>query len=102
MGTGASASQATRLNIGCVFIYPRRLRRALACPNSPPRCRLTMILAFHSIFSMYGLWMPNDPRGSGTDYVAVWELFRYGPATKVRTRHSVAAKPHDRAQRFAA
>jgi REP element-mobilizing transposase RayT len=61
-----------------------------------------MILAFHSIFSMYGFWMPNDPRGSGSDYVAVWELFRYGRATKVRTRHSVAAKQHDHKMRLAA
>jgi REP element-mobilizing transposase RayT len=29
-------------------------------------------------------------------------LFRYGEATKVQTRHSVAAKKHDRSQRFAA
>jgi hypothetical protein len=29
-----------------------------------------MILAYHSIFSMYGFWLPNDPRGSGSDYVA--------------------------------
>jgi hypothetical protein len=41
-----------------------------------------MILAFHSIFSMYGFWMPNDPRGSGSDYVAVWELVRYGQRPK--------------------
>ncbi len=52
-----------------------------------------MILAYHSIFSMYGFWLPNDPRGSGSDYVANWELFRYGPATKVNTRHSVAKRP---------
>ena len=38
-----------------------------------------MIYAFHSIFTMYGFWMSNDPRGSGSDYVAKWDLFRYGP-----------------------
>ncbi len=52
-----------------------------------------MILAYHSIFSMYGFWLPNDPRGSGSDYVASWELFRYGPATKTDTRRSVAGRP---------
>ena len=31
-----------------------------------------------------------------------WELFRYGPATKVRTRASVAHVPHNRALRLAA
>jgi REP element-mobilizing transposase RayT len=61
-----------------------------------------MILAFHSIFSMYGFWMPNDPRGSGSDYVAVWELFRYGAATKTMSRQSVAHAAHDRQQRLAA
>jgi hypothetical protein len=57
-----------------------------------------MILAFHSIFSFRGFWLPNDLRGSGSDYVANWELFRgYGPATKVTTRRSVAHQPHDHA-----
>jgi len=61
-----------------------------------------MILAHHSIFSMYGFWLPNDPRGSGSDYIAAWELFRYGPATKTTSRRSVAAAPHGRAGRLAA
>lgn len=64
-----------------------------------------MILAHHCIFSMYGFWLPNDPRGSGSDYIAVWELFRYGAATKVVTRHSVAHVAHvahDRRLRLAA
>jgi REP element-mobilizing transposase RayT len=52
-----------------------------------------MILAYHSIFSMYGFWLPNDPRGSGSDYIASWELFRYGPATKTDSRQSVAHRP---------
>jgi REP element-mobilizing transposase RayT len=54
-----------------------------------------MVLAHHSIFSFYGFWLPNDPRGSGSDYIAVWELFRYGPATKVTTRRSVASRRVD-------
>jgi REP element-mobilizing transposase RayT len=52
-----------------------------------------MILAYHSIFGMYGFWLPNDPRGSGSDYVASWKLFRYGPATKTDSRRSVAHRP---------
>jgi REP element-mobilizing transposase RayT len=52
-----------------------------------------MIIAYHSIFSMYGFWLPNDPRGSGSDYIASWELFRYGPATKTDSRRSVAHLP---------
>jgi REP element-mobilizing transposase RayT len=61
-----------------------------------------MILAHHCIFSMYGFWLPNDPRGSGSDYIAAWDLFRYGPATKTNSRKSVAARPHDRAWRMRA
>jgi len=61
-----------------------------------------VILAQHAIFSMYGFWLPNDPRGSGSDYIAVWDLFRYGAATKVATRHSVAHLMHDRYARLAA
>jgi REP element-mobilizing transposase RayT len=52
-----------------------------------------MILAYHSIFGMYGFWLPNDPRGSGSDYVASWDLLRYGPATKTDSRRSVAHLP---------
>ncbi len=52
-----------------------------------------MIIAYHSIFGMYGFWLPNDPRGSGSDYIASWELFRYGPATKTDSRRSVAHRP---------
>jgi hypothetical protein len=61
-----------------------------------------MILAFHSIFSLYGFWLPNDPRGSESDYVASWDLFRYGPASKTASRRSLAAAAHDRALRAAA
>lgn len=61
-----------------------------------------MVLAYHCIFSMYGFWLPNDPRGSGSDYIAAWELFRYGAATKVDTRRSVAHVEHDRLARLAA
>ncbi len=60
------------------------------------------MLTHHCIFSMYGFWLPNDPRGSGSDYIAVWELFRYGGATKVSSRRSVAHVAHDRRARPAA
>lgn len=61
-----------------------------------------MVLAYHFILSAYGFWLPNDPRGSWSDFVRSWELFRYGPATKVTTTRSVAHKPHDTALRLAA
>lgn len=61
-----------------------------------------MIRAYHAIFTAYGFWLPNDPRGSWSNFVGSWELFRFGGATKTETRRSVAAKPHDRALRDAA
>ncbi len=54
-----------------------------------------MIIAYHAVFSAYGFWLPNDPRGSWSDFVGSWELLRFGPATKVETRRSVAARPHN-------
>ena len=62
-----------------------------------------MILAFHSIFTTYGFWLPNDPRGSWSDFVHSWELFRFGgPATKVAAKRSFAHDPHDAGFRRAA
>jgi REP element-mobilizing transposase RayT len=61
-----------------------------------------MILGAHLIVSCYGFWLPNDPRGSWSDFVRSWELFRYGPPTKVDTRDSVAHVAHDRELREAA
>jgi REP element-mobilizing transposase RayT len=61
-----------------------------------------MVHAYHVIFSTYGFWLPNDPRGSWSDFVAAWELVRFGKATRVTTRRSLAHAPHDRALRHAA
>ncbi len=61
-----------------------------------------MVHGYHVIFGAYGFWLPNDPRGSWSDFVGSWELFRFGPATKTDARRSVARAPHDRAQRLAA
>lgn len=63
---------------------------------------IPLILGAHLILSAYGFWLPNDPRGSWSDFVGSWELLRFGRATKVQTRASVAHVPHDRALRAAA
>jgi len=55
-----------------------------------------MLLGFHCILSTYGFWLPNEPRGSWSEFVASWELFQFGPATKVTTHRSVAHRPYDR------
>ncbi len=62
-----------------------------------------MILAYHFVFSTYGFWLPNDPRGSGSTYVGLKNLYvQYGPATRVTCDRSVARRDHDRAARLAA
>src|SRR5271165_2352260 len=61
-----------------------------------------MVHGYHVIFSVYGFWLPNDPRGSWSDFVGSWELFRFGPATKTNTWQSVAHQAHDRDRREAA
>jgi REP element-mobilizing transposase RayT len=61
-----------------------------------------MVLASHVIFTAYGFWLPNDPRGSWSDFVGAWELLKFGRATKTESRRSVAAVDHDRSKRQAA
>ena len=61
-----------------------------------------MVLGYHTIMTMYGFWLPNDPRGSWSDFVRSWELFRFGKATKVTTSRSLARVEHDQARRRAA
>ncbi len=61
-----------------------------------------MVLGYHVIFGAYGFWLPNDPRGSWSDFVESWDLFRYGPATTTTETRSLAMAPHDRALRMQA
>ena len=61
-----------------------------------------MVLGGHVIFGTYGFWLPNDPRGSWSDFVGAWELYRYGRATKTTETRSLAARPHDGSVRLAA
>src|SRR5450755_558865 len=61
-----------------------------------------MILAYHVIFCLYGFWLPNDPRGSWSDFVGSWELLRFVRATKTTESRSLAHRQHDRELRDAA
>ena len=61
-----------------------------------------MVLGYHVILTYYGFWLPNDPRGSWSDFVGSWELLRYGDATKVSDPRSHAADRHDVAKRLEA
>ncbi len=60
------------------------------------------ILAYHVIFGCYGFWLPNDPRGSGSDDVRSKPLQKFGLPTKVETQTSMAHRPHDVSRRLAA
>jgi len=59
-----------------------------------------MVVASHVIFTTYGFWLPNDPRGSWSDFVGAWELLPYGKATKTVERRSLARDSHDRQRRL--
>ena len=61
-----------------------------------------MVLGFHFIFSAYGFWLPNDPRGSWSDTVRSFDLLRFGPAKRPNTAASVAHVPHNHDLRNAA
>ena len=56
------------------------------------------VLAYHVVLTCYGFWLPNDPRGSWSQFVRAFELYRVGgPATKVQTDRSLAHVTHDHA-----
>lgn len=61
-----------------------------------------MVRWYHAIMTAYGFWLPNDPRGSWSDFVASWELYKFGPATKTNVKRSLAHEPHDQTLRLAA
>ena len=42
-----------------------------------------MVHGYHVIIAAYGFWLPNDPRGSWSDFVGKWELIRLGQASSV-------------------
>ncbi len=52
-----------------------------------------MIHAYHVIWGAYGFWLPNDPRGSWSEFVGSWELARFG-----RTTRSIERRDTDLAQ----
>ena len=55
-----------------------------------------MIIADHIIFTAYGFWLPNDPRGSWSEFVRSWDLLlAAGNATTTEQRRSVASRAHD-------
>ena len=49
-----------------------------------------MIHGYHVILPMYGVWLPNDPRGSWCDVIWKWELLRYGQPHPTPERRALA------------
>jgi REP element-mobilizing transposase RayT len=71
--------------------------------TTPTGATLVTMLGWHLIFSVYGFWLPNDERGSGSSRVRAQHIYDVGgEATKVHTTFSVANKPYDRKLRRAA
>ncbi len=54
------------------------------------------VVGFHFIFTAYGFWLPNDPRGSWSSCIRQLDLLQHGQATKIETTQSVAHTQHDR------
>lgn len=60
-----------------------------------------MIVGYHVSFSAYGFWLPNDPRGSWSEFVGKWQMYAIGgKATTTTETQSLAGRPHDRAKRL--
>ena len=55
-----------------------------------------MIHAYHVIWGTYGFWMPNDPRGSWSEFEHSWELARFGRATQSCDRVDVEPREYAR------
>ena len=49
-----------------------------------------MIHGYHVIMPHYGFWLPNDPRGSWSQFVARWELARFGRTTRNLQQRTIA------------
>ena len=57
-----------------------------------------MVHGYHAIFGAYGFWLPNDPRGSWSDFVGAWALVRFGRATKSIERRELTEAEERRRQ----
>ena len=53
---------------------------------------MSAVIGFHVIGCTYGFWLPNDERGSGSDFVRSAALVKFGPANPVGHRRSVARR----------
>ena len=60
--------------------------------NEKPNWERAMVHGYHAIFGTYGFWLPNDPRGSWSDFVGAWELVRFGKPMKSLTPQEITPR----------
>lgn len=48
-----------------------------------------MVHGYHIILPVYGFWLPNDPRGSWSEFVGAWELAQFGKPKRTEDRPSL-------------
>ena len=48
-----------------------------------------MVHGYHTIFGAYGFWLPNDPRGSWSDFIGSWEIAKFGRSTTSMDRQQL-------------
>ena len=48
-----------------------------------------MVHGYHVILPVYGFWLPNDPRGSWSEFVGRWELAQFGQPRRSPCRRSL-------------
>ena len=53
------------------------------------------VIGFHVIGCTYGFWLPNEERGSCSDFVRSDALAKFGPANPVDHSRFVARKKYD-------
>ena len=49
-----------------------------------------MVHGYHIVLPHYGFWLPNDPRGSWSEFVASWEIARFGETTRHLEQRTLA------------
>ncbi|MEI7461043.1 MAG: hypothetical protein WCK15_16650 [Pirellula sp.] len=54
-----------------------------------------MVHGYHIVLPHYGFWLPNDPRGSWSDFVASWEIARFGKTTRHLEQRTLAMLSDD-------
>ncbi|MBM4092306.1 MAG: hypothetical protein FJ276_23195 [Planctomycetes bacterium] len=60
-----------------------------------------MIHGYHVIMGLYGFWLPNDPRGSWSEFVGAWELLRFGTTTRTLERTTLLTPEEEELRRTA-